>query len=218
MDVADKLEILADAAKYDVACTSSGIDRDAQKGKMGNTLAAGMLPQLLGRRALHHACSKVLMTNVCVYDCAYCVNRCAATRCRAPPSRRRELADLTIAFYRRNYIGGAVLKLGRHQAAPTTPPSSWSRRCRILRDEYGFRGYIHAKAVPGTSPALVDRAGASGRPHEREHGAALAEEPGACWLPTRASSTSWRPCARSSENIAEDKDTRALMRKETRRT
>ena len=100
MDLVAKLEILADAAKYDVACTSSGIDRDAQKGKLGNTLAAGCCHSF----AADGRCItllKVLMTNVCVYDCAYCVNRASNEVPRAA-FKPRELADLTIAVYRRN--------------------------------------------------------------------------------------------------------------------
>ena len=88
MDVADKLEILADAAKYDVACTSSGIDRDAQKGKMGNTLAAGICHSFSADgRCI--TLLKVLMTNVCVYDCAYCVNRAS----NEVPARRSSRAN-----------------------------------------------------------------------------------------------------------------------------
>ena len=97
MDIADKLELLADAAKYDVACTSSGIDRNAQKGKLGNTMAAGCCHSFTpdGRCI---SLLKVLMTNVCVYDCAYCVNRASndvPRACFTP----EELADLTIAFF-----------------------------------------------------------------------------------------------------------------------
>ena len=154
MDVADKLEILADAAKYDVACTSSGIDRDAQKGKMGNTLAAGICHSFSADgRCI--TLLKVLMTNVCVYDCAYCVNR-ASNEVPRVAFKPRELADLTIAFYRRNYTEGLFLSSGVIRN-PDYTTELMVRTLSILRHEYGFRGYIHAKAVPGTSPALIDQ-------------------------------------------------------------
>ena len=146
MDLVAKLEILADAAKYDVACTSSGIDRDAQKGKLGNTLAAGCCHSF----AADGRCItllKVLMTNVCVYDCAYCVNRASNEVPRAA-FKPRELADLTIAFYRRNYIEGLFLSSGVIRN-PDYTTELMIQTLSILREEHGFRGYIHAKAVPG---------------------------------------------------------------------
>ena len=156
MDLVAKLEILADAAKYDVACTSSGIDRDAQKGKLGNTLAAGCCHSF----AADGRCItllKVLMTNVCVYDCAYCVNRASNEVPRAA-FKPRELADLTIAFYRRNYIEGLFLSSGVIRN-PDYTTELMIQTLSILREEHGFRGYIHAKAVPGTSPELVQQLG-----------------------------------------------------------
>ena len=156
MDLVAKLEILADAAKYDVACTSSGIDRDAQKGKLGNTLAAGCCHSF----AADGRCItllKVLMTNVCVYDCAYCVNRVSNEVPRAA-FKPRELADLTIAFYRRNYIEGLFLSSGVIRN-PDYTTELMIQTLSILREEHGFRGYIHAKAVPGTSPELVQQLG-----------------------------------------------------------
>ena len=127
MDVADKLEILADAAKYDVACTSSGIDRGAQKGKMGNTLAAGICHSFSADgRCI--TMLKVLMTNVCVYDCAYCVNR-ASNEVPRVAFKPRELADLTIAFYRRNYTEGLFLSSGY---TITTRRAHWARSSPTL--------------------------------------------------------------------------------------
>ena len=154
MDLVAKLEILADAAKYDVACTSSGIDRDAQKGKLGNTLAAGCCHSF----AADGRCItllKVLMTNVCVYDCAYCVNRASNEVPRAA-FKPRELADLTIAFYRRNYIEGLFLSSGVIRN-PDYTTELMIQTLSILREEHGFRGYIHAKAVPGTDAVQLNR-------------------------------------------------------------
>lgn len=110
MDITDKLELLADAAKYDVACTSSGVGRVGQKGKLGNTSAAGICHSFTADgRCI--TLLKVLLSNACIYNCAYCVNRISneGTRTTFKP---RELADLTISFYRRNYIEGLFLSSG----------------------------------------------------------------------------------------------------------
>jgi len=156
MELLDKLTILADAAKYDVACTSCGVDRSAKKGQLGATTSAGIC----------HAFSadgrcitllKVLMSNVCSYDCAYCVNRRSNEVPRASFTPR-ELAELTIGFYRRNYIEGLFLSSG----VLRNPDYTIEQMCeaiQVLRMEYGFRGYIHAKALPGTSEDLLIRLG-----------------------------------------------------------
>ena len=156
MELLDKLTILSDAAKYDVACTSCGIDRQAVKGQLGATTKAGIC----------HAFSadgrcitllKVLLSNVCSYDCAYCVNRRSNEIPRATFTAR-ELAELTYGFYRRNYIEGLFLSSG----VLNSPDYTTERMCEaisILREEYGFRGYIHAKAIPGTSEELLVRLG-----------------------------------------------------------
>ena len=158
MDLLEKLTILSDAAKYDAACTSSGIRRKFQPGKIGNTSSsiAGCCHSFSadGRCV---TLLKVLMTNSCVYDCKYCVNR------RSNDTRRaaftpRELAELTIGFYRRNYIEGLFLSSGVLRNADYTT-EQMIRALRILRQEYGFNGYIHAKAIPGTSPELVQQLG-----------------------------------------------------------
>ena len=156
MDIVEKLEILADAAKYDVACTSSGLDRNAAKGLLGSTTSAGICHSF----AADGRCItllKVLMTNVCVYDCAYCVNR-ASNDVRRAAFKPRELAELTIAFFRRNYIEGLFLSSGV-TGNPDRTTELMVETLSILRCEYGFRGYIHAKAVPGTSPELVEELG-----------------------------------------------------------
>ena len=158
MDLMEKLTILSDAAKYDAACTSSGVRRKFQPSKIGSTSSsiAGCCHSFSadGRCV---TLLKVLMTNSCVYDCKYCVNR------RSNDTRRaaftpRELAELTIGFYRRNYIEGLFLSSGVLRNADYTTEQI-IRALRILRQEYGFNGYIHAKAIPGTSPELVHQLG-----------------------------------------------------------
>ncbi len=158
MDLLEKLTILSDAAKYDAACTSSGVRRGFQPGKIGNTSSSPM--------GCCHSFSadgrcitllKVLMTNCCVYDCKYCVNR------RSNDTRRaaftpQELAELTIGFYRRNYIEGLFLSSGVLRS-PDYTTEQMIRCLEILRHDYAFNGYIHAKAIPGTSPELVTRLG-----------------------------------------------------------
>ena len=158
MDVMDKLTILTDAAKYDAACTSSGAQRGHKKGYIGNTSSStagcchtfsadGRCVTLL----------KVLMTNCCVYDCKYCVNRCSNDTRRAVFSPE-ELADLTIQFYRRNYIEGLFLSSGV-LVSPDYTTERMIRCLDLLRNCYRFNGYIHAKAIPGTAPELVTRLG-----------------------------------------------------------
>ena len=158
MELLEKLTILSDAAKYDAACTSSGAKRGFQKGKIGCTSSSivgcchsfsadGRCVTLL----------KVLLTNRCVFDCKYCVNR------RSNDTRRamftpRELAELTIGFYRRNYIEGLFLSSGVFRS-PDYTTELMIQALRILREEYRFNGYIHAKAIPGTAPELIEQLG-----------------------------------------------------------
>ena len=156
MDTTAKLALLADAAKYDVACTSSGIHRDARMGALGNATAAGICHSFSADgRCI--TLLKVLFTNVCVFDCAYCASRCSNDVPRAS-FRPRELADLTMEFYRRNYIEGLFLSSGVLKS-PDYTTERIIECLRILREEYGFRGYIHAKAVPGTSSDLLTALG-----------------------------------------------------------
>lgn len=156
MDTLDKLELLADAAKYDAACTSSGVGRRPRKGALGCTTAAGCCHSFTpdGRCI---TLLKVLMSNACSYDCAYCVSRASAC-CRRATFSPRELAELTVDFYRRNYVEGLFLSSG----VMGTPDATTERmiEClRILREELRFNGYVHAKVIPGTSPELLDRLG-----------------------------------------------------------
>ena len=152
MDAMEKLQILTDAAKYDAACTSSGLNRAGKRGTLGNAAACGICHSFSADgRCI--SLLKVLMSNACVYNCAYCINR------RENDSRRatftpRELADLTIAFYRRNYIEGLFLS----SAVVKNPDYTCERMLEtlaILRNEYRFGGYIHVKGIPGASPELI---------------------------------------------------------------
>lgn len=156
MDAVDKLSVLTDAAKYDVACTSSGVDRDARLGRLGATSCAGICHSF----AADGRCItllKVLLSNVCVFDCAYCVNRVSNDIPRAT-FQPRELADLTMAFYRRNYIEGLFLS-SSVVGSPNRTMELIIECMRILREEYGFNGYLHAKAIPGAAPELIERLG-----------------------------------------------------------
>lgn len=156
MDVFDKLKILTDAAKYDVACTSSGVDKKAGFGGIGSAAACGICHSFAGDgRCI--SLLKVLMTNACAYDCQYCVNRRSNDTQRACFTPR-ELADLTINFYRRNYIEGLFLSSGVLKN-PDYTCEQMIEALRILREEYRFSGYIHAKAIPGVDSALIARLG-----------------------------------------------------------
>lgn len=156
MELLQKLEILADAAKYDVACTSSGVDRGPVKGKLGTAGSSGCCHSFTpdGRCI---SLLKVLLSNACAYDCAYCSCRRSNDVPRAT-FKPRELADLTMEFYRRNYIEGLFLSSGV-VGSPDQTTEQMIVVLRILREEYGFRGYIHAKTVPGTSPELIEVVG-----------------------------------------------------------
>ena len=158
MDLLDKLTILTDAAKYDASCTSSGVKRGSRPGMIGNTSSSiAVCCHSFSADGRCISLLKVLMTNYCVYDCKYCVNR------RSNDTRRtaftpRELAELTIQLYRRNYIEGLFLSSGVLRD-PDYTTLRMIESLQLLRQEYGFNGYIHAKAIPGTSPELVQRLG-----------------------------------------------------------
>ena len=158
MDVLEKLTILADAAKYDAACTSSGARRGSRKGWIGNTSSS--LAGCCHTFSADGRCVtllKVLMTNACVYDCKYCVNRCSNDTRRAAFTPE-ELAELTIQFYRRNYIEGLFLSSGVLKS-PDYTTERMIHCLRLLRERHRFNGYIHAKAIPGTAPELVEQLG-----------------------------------------------------------
>lgn len=154
--LAEKLVILSDAAKYDVACTSSGTDRRGDGKHMGNCIAPGICHSFSADgRCI--SLLKILMTNHCVFDCKYCLNRVSNDVKRAVFTPE-EICTLTMEFYRRNYIEGLFLSSGIVKN-PTITMELLYETVRKLRLEYGFRGYIHLKAIPGAEPAVVDAAG-----------------------------------------------------------
>lgn len=156
MELKRKLEILADAAKYDASCASSGSHRKRKSGGIGNTEGIGICHSYTpdGRCI---SLLKLLLTNVCIWDCAYCINRKSSNvqRARFKPE---EVVKLTIDFYRRNYIEGLFLSSGIVRNADYTMEQLITV-ARKLREEENFGGYIHLKAAPGASPELLAEAG-----------------------------------------------------------
>ncbi len=154
--IREKLQILATAARYDVSCASSGSKREAEKGGLGNTTGMGICHSYTpdGRCV---SLLKILLTNHCIFDCAYCISRRSNDIKRAAFTVQ-EVVDLTIGFYRRNYIEGLFLSSGIFKDSDTT----MERLVLIgekLRHEHKFGGYIHLKAIPGASDELLERAG-----------------------------------------------------------
>lgn len=156
MPIEKKLEILSDAAKYDVACTSSGVDRKGKKGTMGNTTAAGICHSFSADgRCI--SLLKILFTNECVFDCKYCINRASNDVPRASFTPE-EVCSLTMEFYKRNYIEGLFLSSGVLKTPDYTMDLIYQTIWK-LRREYHFHGYIHVKAIPGADPLLIERVG-----------------------------------------------------------
>ena len=156
MSLMDKLGILSDAAKYDVACTSSGVDRRGNGQSIGNCLAGGICHSFSSDgRCI--SLLKILFTNECIYDCKYCLNRCSNDVPRATFTPE-EVCTLTMEFYRRNYIEGLFLSSGVIQS-PTFTMELLYRTIWLLRNKYRFNGYIHVKAIPGADTELVQRIG-----------------------------------------------------------
>lgn len=154
--ITEKLEILADAAKYDVSCSSSGGKRKNNNGGLGNSHASGICHSFTedGRCI---SLLKILLTNHCIFDCAYCVSRKSNDIQRAAFTVD-EVVDLTINFYRRNYIEGLFLSSGIFKDADTTM-ERLVRIAKKLRQEHKFNGYIHLKSIPGASDELMKEAG-----------------------------------------------------------
>ena len=152
----EKLQILADAAKYDVACTSSGSDRKGKKGELGNASACGICHSFAsdGRCV---SLLKILMTNDCIYDCKYCVNR-VSNDVRRATFTPDEICRLTVEFYKRNYIEGLFLSSGVLKN-PTYTMEKMCETLLLLRTKYHFNGYIHVKTIPGASDELLAAAG-----------------------------------------------------------
>jgi len=153
-DIYEKMEILADSAKYDVSCSSSGSDNNHKTGQIGATHKSGICHTFTadGRCV---SLLKVLLTNYCIYDCAYCINRKSNEIQRAAFSPR-ELADITINFYKRNYIEGLFLSSGIIDNEDHTM-NLLLRTLKILRNEYKFNGYIHVKLIPGSDERLIEQ-------------------------------------------------------------
>jgi putative DNA modification/repair radical SAM protein len=158
MELLTKLEILADAAKYDASCASSGAPKRDSQGRpgLGATTGAGICHSFTpdGRCV---SLLKILLTNFCQYDCQYCVNRRSSNvpRARFLPS---EVVDLTMDFYRRNYIDGLFLSSGIIRSANYTM-EQLVQVARSLREDHQFRGYIHLKTIPDADPGLITAAG-----------------------------------------------------------
>src|SRR5579862_8654954 len=153
LNIQEKLEILADAAKYDASCASSGgTKRKAGAGEIGSVTGAGICHSFTpdGRCV---SLLKILLTNFCVYDCAYCVSRRSSNVRRARFSVE-EVVSLTLDFYRRNCIEGLFLSSGIARSEDDTM-EDLVRVARTLREDHGFRGYIHLKIIPGADPALI---------------------------------------------------------------
>ncbi|PEQ13879.1 putative DNA modification/repair radical SAM protein [Novosphingobium sp. PC22D] len=157
LDLRRKLEILADAAKYDASCASSGTARrDSRKGGIGSTEGMGICHAYApdGRCI---SLLKILLTNYCQFDCHYCINRKSSNVRRAAFSVH-EVVDLTLGFYRRNYIEGLFLSSGIIRS-PDHTMSELVEVARSLREDHGFKGYIHLKTIPDADPDLVAQAG-----------------------------------------------------------
>jgi len=157
-DIRQKLAILADAAKYDASCASSGGSaRDSRGGKgLGSVTGSGICHSFTpdGRCV---SLLKILLTNYCMYDCAFCVNR-VSSNVRRARFTAAEAAQLTVDFYRRNFIEGLFLSSGIIRS-PDTTMEQLIETARLLREEHEFRGYIHLKTIADADPALISRAG-----------------------------------------------------------
>ncbi len=156
MTIDEKLEILSDAAKYDVACTSSGVNRNGKEGSIGNTRSCGICHTFSadGRCV---SLLKILLTNECIFDCKYCLNRSSNDNKRATFTPE-EICRLTIEFYRRNYIEGLFLSSGVFVSPDYTMKLIYET-VFMLRNKYNFNGYIHVKGIPGASKELIDMVG-----------------------------------------------------------
>ncbi len=156
MTIQEKLQILTDAAKYDAACTSSGVERRGQRGSMGNAAKCGICHSFASDgRCI--SLLKILFTNECVFDCKYCINR-ASNDVKRAAFTPEEVCTLTMEFYRRNYIEGLFLSSGILKN-PNYTMDLLYQTLHKLRTEYHFMGYIHVKAIPGADEELIRRTG-----------------------------------------------------------
>ncbi len=156
LELGEKLRILVDAAKYDVSCTSSGADRRNDGTGLGNAVSSGICHSFSADgRCI--SLLKILLTNECVFDCRYCLNRSSNDVLRASFTPE-EVCRLTVEFYRRNYIEGLFLSSGIVKSPGYTMELLY-QTVRKLRTEFHFQGYIHLKAIPGAPPELIEKAG-----------------------------------------------------------
>nr|WP_253198155.1 putative DNA modification/repair radical SAM protein [Clostridium sp. CF011] len=156
VDIMKKLEILSNSAKYDASCSSSGSNRKNTKGGIGNAASTGICHSW-SQDGRCISLLKILYTNKCIYDCKYCINR-ASNDLERTSFTPKEVVDLTINFYRRNYIEGLFLSSGVERS----PDYTMENLVRILKDLrliHKFNGYIHVKAIPGSDPKLIYEAG-----------------------------------------------------------
>lgn len=154
--LAEKLNILSDAAKYDVACTSSGTDRKNDGTGIGNCVKSGICHSFSADgRCI--SLLKILFTNECIYDCKYCINR-SSNDVKRTSFTPDEVCNLTIEFYRRNYIEGLFLSSGVWKSPNFTMELLYQTIYK-LRTEYHFQGYVHVKAIPGASPEIIRKLG-----------------------------------------------------------
>ena len=156
LDIFEKLKILSDSAKYDASCSSSGSNRKNSSSGIGNGNVSGICHSW-GADGRCISLLKILFTNACIYDCKYCINRCSNNVKRATFTPR-EVADLTINFYKRNYIEGLFLSSAVIKS-PDYTMELLINTISILRNEYNFNGYIHCKTIPGCSKELIDKLG-----------------------------------------------------------
>ena len=156
MDILDKLKILADSAKYDASCSSSGSSRRNTQSGIGNGDSSGICHSW-GADGRCISLLKILLSNNCIYDCKYCINRCTNQVKRATFTPQ-EIADLTINFYKRNYIEGLFLSSAVIKS-PDYTMELLVKTTELLRKEYNFNGYIHCKTIPGSSQELINKLG-----------------------------------------------------------
>ena len=156
LSLQEKLKILTAAAKYDVSCTSSGVERKGKAGSMGSASEMGICHSFSADgRCI--SLLKILFTNQCIYDCKYCINRCSNDVVRTSFTPE-EICRLTMEFYCRNYIEGLFLSSGILFSADYTM-ELLVKTLSLLRKTMGFGGYIHVKAIPGADPSLIEEAG-----------------------------------------------------------
>lgn len=155
MDIKKKLEILTDAAKYDVSCSSSGSSRKNKNG-LGNASTSGICHSW-SQDGRCISLLKILLTNKCIYSCEYCINSNKFSKPRAEFTPK-EISDLVINFYKRNYIEGLFLSSGVLKS-PDYTMSKLIETAQLLREKENFNGYIHMKAIPGSSPELIQKLG-----------------------------------------------------------